>query len=353
MGIKGGEGNMEKLYDDIISEFLIEIWNINAKRIIELAEGSAKCFMIDDGEKRYFFKIYQNKFLLEHVEKEIFVCNFLRENGFCVSEFIPTNRGTYIEYINDRLSTLQEYIEGITYHKFEMPKRLLFESIKVLADINIALEELPISLPLRFGSRWIEEWPAESIVDRHYGLLAQLLTDDKYYDKIARDFENKSRMIEKFDLKKFPFSELTFENTHGDYNVMQLILERKKVKAIIDFSSCSKLPICWEIIRSYSLSSMECRESRIDIDNFVDYVKVYNQIRKLKKEDLELMPFFYLFSLLRSTFGYKGYIKKKMNGNLVDEKDKNALEFAFWRTNMAKWLFENSERLSSQLGKCL
>ena len=37
MGIKGGEGN------------------INAKRIIELAEGSAKCFMIDDGEKQYFF----------------------------------------------------------------------------------------------------------------------------------------------------------------------------------------------------------------------------------------------------------------------------------------------------------
>lgn len=100
MGIKGGEGNMEKLYEDIISEFLIETWNINAKRIIELAEGSAKCFMIDDGGKRYFFKIYQNKFLLEHVEKEIFVCNFLRENGFCVSEFIPTNRESRIDIDN-------------------------------------------------------------------------------------------------------------------------------------------------------------------------------------------------------------------------------------------------------------
>ena len=82
MGITGGEGN------------------INAKRIIELAEGSAKCFMIDDGEKQYFFKIYQNKFLLEHVEKEIFVCNFLRENGFCVSEFIPTNRESRIDIDN-------------------------------------------------------------------------------------------------------------------------------------------------------------------------------------------------------------------------------------------------------------
>ena len=73
--------------------------------------------------------------------------------------------------------------------------------------------------------------------------------------------------------------------------------------------------------------------------------------KKLNKLDLELMPYFYLFTLLRSSFGYKGYIEKKNKGLLVDLIDIKTLEFAFWRTNMCKWMFDNANYISSKLKK--
>lgn len=330
-----------------------QAWDIEIKNVIEVTESSARCFILDDGRKKYFFKMYQEKFNFQMVDNEIAVCSYLKEKGLFVSEFIRSNRGTYIEYIDGTLCTLQKYITGITCCKFEVAKPLLLDSARTLANINHVLEECPVVLPVKFDQQWIEQYSKAEEIENYEKLLAQLDQNDNYYMKIANDFQKKCEMIRIFDSTLFSASKLTFENSHGDYHVLQLIFSKEKIKSVIDFSSCARLPLCWEIIRSYSLSSIECRNSEIDMDNFIDYVKAYLKIKGLKKEDLELMPFFYLFSLLRSSFGYKGYIKKKMNGNLVDEKDKNALEFAFWRTNMAKWLFENSERLSSQLGKCL
>lgn len=342
---------MKKCENEILI-FLAKTWDLKANKIIELLEGSAKCFIIDDKTDRYFFKVYQEKFNPQTVANEISVCNYLTDKGFFVSTFIPTNQGTYIEKMNGKLCTLQKYIDGITFPKFEVPKVLLFDSARFLANINIALEGLPIQLPLGFDQQWLSEWSKEATINKYHNLLAQLNAGDENYNKIAVDFKNKCEIISAFNPDVFPFSSLTVENTHGDYNVLQLIFSEDKVKAVIDFSSCARLPICWELIRSYSLSSAECRNGRIDIDNFIDYTKEYMKIKKLKKVDLELMPYFYLFSLLRSSFGYKGYIEKKKNRLLVDEKDIGTLDFAFWRTNMAKWLFDNADCLSSKLKTC-
>ena len=333
----------------IISELLIDRWNIKSKNCVELKKGSARCFVVSSEDERYFLKLYQDKFDWEKINNEILVCNYLCKRGYHVSEFIIDRDGRYIERINDRLCTLQKYIDGVTYYKFELIKKQLFESVKSLANINIALEELPISLPLRFDSQSFVEWSSKMVIESYSNLLMKLDMQDKYYDKIANDFEKKKEMIDLFNPNLFPFDSLTFANSHGDYNVLQLIFGGSKVKAIIDFSSCARLPVCWEIIRSYSLSSAECGKRIIDMDNFTEYVKVYLKIKKLKKEDLELMPFFYLFSLLKSSFGYNNYIEKREKDILINDRDEETLKFAFWRTDMAKWLFDNSEYLSLKL----
>ncbi len=331
--------------------FLTETWNIFAGKITELTEGSAKCFIIESKTGKYFFKVYQKKFHLNTLSNEISTCEFLTKKGFLVSTFLPSKNCRYVENFNGKLCTLQNFIDGITYHKFEVPKNLLYDSVRVLANMNIALEELPIQLPLGFDHNWFFEWSRDLEIENYNKLLAQLNCDDENYNKIAKDFEIKCKLLSLFDPDVFPFTSLTFENTHGDYNVLQLIFSRDGVKAVIDFSSCAKIPICWELIRSYSLSSEECKYGIIDINNFADYIREYLKIKKLNKLDLELMPYFYFFTLLRSSFGYKGYIEKKNNGLLVDLMDIKTLEFAFWRTNMCKWMFDNANYISSKLKK--
>ena len=333
----------------VLSNFIKETWDVDSRKITELNEGSARCFAIESENDKYFLKLYQEKFDRSTLGNEIFTCDFLSKKGFAVSCFLESKNKTYIEIFQNNLCTLQKYIVGTTFPKFEVPQSLLFDSVKVLANLNVALSDLPIQLPLGFTQDWFAEWSADTAKEKYQHLLKNLNINDEYYNRIAEDFETKCRIIEVFNPSLFDFSSLTVENTHGDYNTLQLIFDENKVKAVIDFASCARLPICWEIIRSYTLSSSECKCGSMDIDNFVSYVQEYMQIKKLSKSDLELMPYFYLFSLLRSSFGYRSYIEKRSNGILVNEKDLNALQFAFWRTSMCKWLFDNADYLSLKL----
>lgn len=334
---------------DLLSKFIKDTWNIDPKGITEINEGSAKCFVIEAEKEKYFFKIYQGKFDRCTLENEIFVCSYLSKKGFAVSCFLESTNNSYIETFCDSLCTLQKYIVGTTVRKFEVSNEQLLDSVRVLAKLNVALSDLPIKLPIGFDQEWFTEWSAESVKKKYRDLLKKLDVTDEYYNRISEDFKIKHEMIEGFNPNLFDFSSLTVENSHGDYNVLQIIFEQDEVKAVIDFASCSKLPVCWEIIRSYTLSSQECRQGNIDIDNFISYVWEYVKIKKLSRSDLELMPYFYLFSLLRSTFGYRSYIEKKNKGISVNEKDMNALDFAFWRTSMCKWLFDHGDELSIKL----
>ena len=332
-----------------IFELLHNTWGIAPRKVIQINEGSADCFVIETVSDKYFLKIYQEKFDRESLKNEVALCGFLLEKGFSVSHFLRSLNGMYVEIYDNRFCILQKYIYGITFHKFEVSKSELIDSVKVLAKLNIALEELPFQLPVGFTPEWYTEWSVDCEIEKYKKLLAKLDVNDIYYNRIAADFKAKSRLIERFNPTEFDFSHLTYANTHGDYNVLQLIFENSKVKSVIDFSSCARLPICWEIIRSYTLSSTECRYGIIDQDNFIAYVQAYMEIKRLTRNDLGLMPYFYLFTLLRSTFGYKTYIEKKNHSICVDSKDLATLEFAFWRTSMCNWLYQNAEHLSLQL----
>ena len=103
------------------------------------------------------------------------------------------------------------------------------------------------------------------------------------------------------------------------------------------------MPIIWEVIRSYSYIDPKAKEGKIDIDNLVQYIKVFNNYVKLNKYDLEFMSYLYLVQLLSSTFGYKQYI--------ADNSKTDLLEFAFFRTRLCKYLFENADKISKILNE--
>ena len=52
------------------------------------------------------------------------------------------------------------------------------------------------------------------------------------------------------------------------------------------------------------------------------------------------MPYLYMFQLFSSTYGYKEYIYNNK---------KELLEFAYFRTNLATYLFNNAELISNRL----
>lgn len=127
-------------------------------------------------------------------------------------------------------------------------------------------------------------------------------------------------------------------NSHGDFCSQQLIYNDNKEPTIIDFEKAKKLPIVWEVIRSYSYI-----DKKFDIKNLIDYFKEFTKYVTLNEYDLKYASYLYLLQLASSPYGYKEYND--------DYSQKDLLSFAFFRTNLCKTLYENLENISLRLAE--
>ena len=105
-----------------------------------------------------------------------------------------------------------------------------------------------------------------------------------------------------------------------------------------DFIKTKKLPIVWEIARSYSYIDKDAKEGKINIENLVEYTKKVAEFIELNEYDLKYLPYVYLIQLARSTFGYSEYFKN------IENKDEY-LEFAFYKTNIYRTVYKEIKKL--------
>lgn len=216
-------------------------------------------------------------------------------------------------------------------------------SAEYLGKIIKSLETLKIELLSNDVSNWYSKETINDGIDKQEKLLKKISLDD--YPQIYKDLTDKIFML-KYVRDNFDFSDmskLTVMNTHGDYSVLQFIYKDGKINAIIDFVSACKMPIVWEIIRSYSYIDTKVKDGKIDIGNLVEYVRTLTSYVKLNKYDYKFISYLYLVQLLASTFGYKQYISDNSKTSLLD--------FAYFRTRLCKFLFENSEEIGNTLMK--
>ena len=73
---------------------------------------------------------------------------------------------------------------------------------------------------------------------------------------------------------KFDLGKLTCCNTHGDYNINQIICGENKVNAVIDWTSACRHPVIWEITRSFYYADPGCVNEGLNEVKFRDYVEV-------------------------------------------------------------------------------
>jgi len=122
-----------------------------------------------------------------------------------------------------------------------------------------------------------------------------------------------------------------------------LIYNKLQEPTIIDFEKAKKLPIVWEVIRSYSYIDKDAKDGDINIKTLADYFKEFSKYIKLNEYDLKYASYLYLLQLTGSTYGYKEYNE--------DYTQKGLLEFALFRTKLCKNLYEKAEEISLELTK--
>ena len=323
-----------------IINFVKEKYGINVTNIKIINRGSANIYSLNKDE--YVLKEFQSKYTKDEIEKEITIINHLKKDDIKVPSYIKTINDTYYFLYKDKVIIIQKFIEGYTLNRNEGNYEQTIECAKVYGMIVKSLENLDILLPLNDLSFSKENLTKG--IEKHQKLLE--LIDDKKDDetlKIKKNLEEKIDMLK--DISKenifIDTKKLTIKNTHGDFNVLQFIYKNDHINSVIDFVSACKMPVVWELIRSYSYIDKDVKNGIFNLDTFTDYIKEFNKYVKLNEYDLKYMSYIYLIQLLSSTYGYKEYINNNENIEL--------LEFAHFRTNICKYLFNNAENISTRL----
>ena len=334
------------LTENDIIDLLRSKYNIEGNvEIIKLDRGSSNLFEINVDGKRYILKEFNSNKPIALVEKEIHIIEYLQNRKILVPQYIQLNDGRYYFIFNGKVVILQQFIDGYTIENNTGNYDQMMESATILGKL---IREL-------IGYEGLEE---EGIIDRWFSKKSvqigiqkledekkNIKEDNKYKEQFIADFNDKiliaTTLINQFDFEII--RRLSIMNTHGDYSIQQLIYSKGKPATVIDFETAKKMPIVWEIIRSYSYVDKDAKGGKIDIDNLIQYFKEVSRYVELNEYDLKFAPHIYLMQLIGSTFGYREYNK--------DYSQRDLLKFALFRTNLCRSLYSNLDKISESLLK--
>lgn len=341
MGIQKSNLNKEK-----IKQILKQEYKINPKEITELDRGSANLFQIEAEQGKFILKEFNKDRTVETVEKEINIINFLKERKIKVPQYMKTKNGGYYTRNSERIIIVQEFINGYTLRDNEVDDyERIIESATILGKIVKELKDYKgLSEEGIIENKFSKQTIQQGII-KMQNLKTELKEDNLYKEKFEQDLNYKIKIAKELE-KSFDFSimrKLTITNTHGDYCILQLIYNDENETTVIDFERAKKLPIVWEIMRSYSYIDKAAKDGELNINTLVQYFKEFSKHVKLNEYDLKYAAYVYLVQLVTSTFGYKEYNN--------DYNQTELLNFAFFRTNLCKYLYENLEKIGEELSE--
>jgi Ser/Thr protein kinase RdoA (MazF antagonist) len=326
-------------YKDIIGlvEDNYDVGNLKSIFCISSGFGSYSYYILSDKGEYILKDIEQNS--MNHPENEALILSELRNNGIPVSEIYPTKSGDYVLKLENKVYHLQKYIEGKAYSRNSAPQWLLYESANMLGKVQKAMEKLPL-LPIGISQGFFDFMTPERARNNYSSTLE--IAIQRNDTEIINAINTKYKMLDSFDGFIFDVSRMTCKNTHGDYKIHQIICGKDKINALIDLTSACVHPICWEIIRSYSLADNECIDGNINIDNFKRYISYFLENGSLNHYDLKIMSYVYYYQSLVSDYFRQYYTSESKNKYIL-------LDEALFSVKLCKWFEHNIDKLEKAL----
>lgn len=233
---------------------------------------------------------------MNHPELESQICKELIKKGLPVCDFVMNKQGKELSMDEiGRRFNVQKYYDGCVYKYNEAPKECQIESAQMLGKIHKAMKninELPIGIGKDFfynrrpeNMELCYEKTLQKAMDSGEKLICDKICSNM---QIARTFPDYI-----FDVKRFSVG-----NTHGDYNISQIIWKENQISGVIDWTCACRHPYIWEVMRSYLFMAPECKNGDVDIGSMIDYLRAYMEFNTLNTYDIinagKLMYYFFV-----------------------------------------------------------
>lgn len=329
------EIELEQLKNRIYKLYGLEI---DSAQIPDHGAGSIT-YIINCHNKKYVVK-YSSENGMNHPEIEPDLCKYLIQQGIPACQFVANQQGQMISTDEKgRRFHVQRFIPGEIYEYNQAPDWLMSQSAQMLGKIHKSLEQYPV-LPGGIGKEFFQyRTPQGTIASYENTKKRAKETGDL---QVVEEIDSNIKILEHFPKYEFDLSKLTCRNTHGDFNITQLLCGEDSIDGVIDWTTGCVHPVVWEIMRSYVYASPLCAEGTIDIDDFMDYVKNYMKYGTLTEYDLENMGRVFYYSIAVSDFYGQYYDSMTRNRNIF-------LQQARFSSKLMKWFDENVEKLGEAL----
>ncbi len=319
-------------------------YGVDVKTVEKINKGTANIYKIVSHNQKLILKEFQSKYSKENVLKEINAIEYLRENSKVpLPIYLKNNNDEFYFMHKGKVVIVQKFIEGQVLEKNKGNYKQMLESARYLGLIVEGFKDYEIDDSINILN-WYSNDEFEK-ANKKYDEILSKLDNSKISENIKSDIIFKKELLVKLreivDVEEI--KNITHKVSHGDYSSLQFIYDNEdKIKAVLDFIKVKRLPIVWEIARSYSYIDREAKTGNINVENLVEYTKQVAKFTELNEYDFKYLPYVYMIQLARSTFGYSEYFKDT-------EKKDDYLEFAFYRTNICRDLYEKADEISKKL----
>ncbi|MCL1952143.1 MAG: phosphotransferase [Oscillospiraceae bacterium] len=259
----------------------------------------------------------------DRADNEPYIAGHLARHGIPVAEYLRAGDGEWFVRRGKTQYLLQRFAEGKTYAYHGAPAWLLQESARMLGKIQVALAGYE-PLPPVFGQDHFDYLRSG---DRRASYLKTLENAKKAGDgDVALDVEYRLSQLHRTRERTYDYARFTVGNTHGDFKIQNIICGEGRIAAVIDLSSACRLPLCMEVIRSYTHAA-----PAPDAEGLRAYTQEVMRYTPLNDYDLRNMAYVFRDQLLAMDF----------YGQYYGSKHPNRADFlaqARWATGVLQWL---------------
>ncbi len=238
---------------------------------------------------KYFVK--KLPLYMKGVENESAITDFLCAKGISVPVLLKAKDNKGVLKCDDFQITVQTFVEGECLKLNSATIEFLTTQAELLGKINLVLKDYG-KLPLRFDKKFFSKKSAVAKSKKYKSEFKK--AKDTCTDSVKNNWLSQIKHLEKISSFKIDARKLTYANSHGDFNVRQIIANGEKL-TVVDWSSACCLPICLEVMTSYVFASAKSANGYIDISEFKDYIAAYSKYFKLNDYDLKTMPYVFYF----------------------------------------------------------
>ena len=322
---------IDQLLSNIEKEF-----NLNVSKYEKISRGSADLYKIYCGNEINIVKVYQPKYKIDDIKREYYIFQHLKQKGFNIPIYKMNKDNEVYGFVDNRIYIIQKFIDGNLLSDNQGNNKLLRDTSINYANIVLALSDLNIELP-EYNKKFYDDYEIDKAINN-----IQILKDkcvEEYIRKQLKDKEDFLKFIK--TINKNELMNITYKNSHGDYTHFQFIYDESyNIKVTLDFITAKKMPLIYELVRSFIYLDPSYKNGEFDIKGLIRYIAEFNHIINLNEYDLLHLVDVYFIEITKSIFGYKQYIENKRY---------DYLNLGINMYKQAKFIYENYDYIKNMV----